>query len=84
MRRYKYPTINTDTYTLNEDWERGRRVLGGKEGMGDRERGRRDYRSGEDCKGLGLEGRERNEEGEDDWMIGKEGKEEEEKSIGKG
>ena len=22
--RYKYPTINTDTYTLNEDWKRGR------------------------------------------------------------
>ena len=44
MRRYKYPTINTDTYTLNEKM-RGRREdkirrERKREGRGGKERGR--------------------------------------------
>ena len=54
MRRYKYPTINTDTYTLNEDWKRGReywedRTEGerrGKEGIMDQMRGLEKERKG--------------------------------------
>ena len=42
MRRYKYPTINTDTYTLNERirlwgreyWEEGRGEIKEEEGNG--------------------------------------------------
>ena len=31
MRRYKYPTINTDTYTLNEEGRKGREEEDGNE-----------------------------------------------------
>ena len=34
MRRYKYPTINTDTYTLNEEGRKGREEEDGNDGWG--------------------------------------------------
>ena len=56
MRRYKYPTINTDTYTLNEDKDGN----DGREGDGREGNERR--------RGLGWM---MNEDGKEDERIGR-------------
>ena len=69
MRRYKYPTINTDTYTLNEvdgRLERGEEERrDGRERRGGKDQEEKMERKGED--GWGGRGKERREKRKIDW-----------------